>query len=133
MVLASALLTVSKVDAQACAPYAIDSSVPSGACLETCCSAHDTCFNAALMCSVATDYPESSTTQCTICDTELMLCYGQCGFDGVLPDSSETPCMPDCEGDSVMCGMPDGCGGKCTDEDVCGLLARRPEFMVVLL
>jgi hypothetical protein len=33
----------------------------------------------------------------------------------------------------MQCGMPDGCGGVCDEDEWCGLLVRRPEFIPVLL
>ena len=106
--------------------------VPNGQwqCFGECCDVHVQCY-ADHACSVGVDWPNALSAQCAICNAQLEYCGGSCMVEEPF-SFDPTACVNLCSHPAAFCGMPDACGGVCTDERLCGLLARRVEMLAPL-
>jgi hypothetical protein len=83
-------------------------------------------------CSDAVDWPVGLSATCERCNQEALICAGIC-MSKNQPTMSYEGCNPICNEAGVVCGMPDGCGGVCNAETLCGLLVRHPRLAPAIL
>lgn len=121
-----------QASAQSCPALQATAGPTPTACVAAACSVITKCYTAS-RCSFTWDWPKGVATGCEICNQAYLVSTGLCLVQPYYVSLYNAPiagCTPTCSFPGVTCGSPDGCGGTCQSDALCGLFVRRPELLV---